>query len=211
MTVLTSKHTARPYRLGLTGGIGSGKSTVGQILAAAGAALIDADQISRDVTGPQGSAIAAIRTTFGDEFIDPSGALNRDRMRTLAFSQPEARARLEAIIHPLVGFESEAQANAAASEGTALIVFDVPLLAESGRWARRLDGVIVVDCDPETQVARVVQRNGLAAEAVQTIIASQADRYTRRAVGDVVITNGRERSLLQLAGDVSRLASMFGL
>lgn len=200
-----------PVRLGLTGGIGSGKSTVGRILETSGAALIDADQIARDVTGPQGAAIPAIRAAFGEQFIDTAGAMDRDRMRSLAFNQPEARAQLEAVVHPLVGLESEAQAREATLRGAALIVFDVPLLAESGRWARRLDCVLVVDCDAETQIARVVQRSGLAPEVVQKIMASQASRCARRAVADIVVTNGREQSLRQLEGDVSQLALMFGL
>src|SRR3989344_3318390 len=122
----------RPLRLGLTGGIGSGKSTVGGMFAALGGSLIDADQLARDVTGPQGAAMNAIRATFGADFVDASGALDRARMRALVFSHPEARAQLEGIVHPLVTLHSNAKAQQAADQGHALIVFDIPLLAESG-------------------------------------------------------------------------------
>ncbi|WP_440108278.1 dephospho-CoA kinase [Acidovorax sp. BL-A-41-H1] len=201
----------RAARIGLTGGIGSGKSTVGELLGAAGAALVDADRIARGVTGPGGAAIAAIQASFGADFIDTLGALDREKMRALAFTRPEARSRLESIIHPLVGWQSEMQAQEAANRGCPLIVFDVPLLVESGRWARRLDAVIVVDCDADTQVMRVMQRNSLAAEVVQNIIASQATRNKRRAAADILIANGRNRSLSQLKADVSQVAALFGL
>lgn len=201
----------RAAKLGLTGGIGSGKSTVGQLLCSAGAALIDADRISRNVTGPGGAAIAAIQAAFGAEFIDTTGALDREKMRALAFTCPDARSRLESIVHPLVGLQGEKQAQEAAANGCPLIIFDVPLLVESGRWAKRLDAVIVVDCDADTQVMRVMQRNGLAAQVVQNIIASQAARSTRRAAGDILIANGRDHSRDQLAADVSQVAALFGL
>ena len=208
-------HRDRPsrlFRLGLTGGIGSGKSTVGQIWATQGAALIDADQIARDVTGPQGAAIPAIRSTFGPEFVDPvTGALNRPRMRSLAFSHPEARAQLEAIVHPLVTLHSDQQARQAVANGHKLIVFDIPLLAESGRWAGRLDAVVVVDCSAETQIARVMQRSGLARDVVQGIIASQASRPARRAVADAVIANDADCTLEKLQVQARQTAALFGL
>jgi dephospho-CoA kinase len=201
----------RPVRLGLTGGIGSGKSTVGGMFVSLGAALIDADQIARDVTGPRGDAIDAIRRTFGDMFVDASGALDRTRMRQLAFSEPEARARLEAIVHPLVTRHSLLQTQQALAAGSRMIVHDIPLLAESGRWARQLDAVVVVDCPVETQIERVVQRNGLAREVVQGIIASQATRHARRAVADIVITNGPGCTLPALQAQVRQAAALFGL
>lgn len=208
---MIGKPGMRAAKIGLTGGIGSGKSTVGQFLYDAGAALIDADQIARDVTGPGGAAIAAIQAAFGVDFIDTRGALDREKMRALAFTHPDARSSLESIVHPLVGLQSEKQAMEAESRGCPLIVFDVPLLVETGRWARGLDAVIVVDCDADTQVQRVMQRNNLAADVVQKIIGSQAARSTRRAAGDILITNGRARSLAQLAADVSQVAAFFGL
>lgn len=199
-------------RLGLTGGIGSGKSTVGNMFVSLGATLIDADQIARDVTGPQGDAMDAIRSTFGDMFVDASGALDRTRMRQLAFSEPEARARLEAIVHPLVTRHSLLQTQQALAAGSRMIVHDIPLLAESGgRWSRQLDAVVVVDCPVETQIERVVQRNGLAREVVQGIIASQATRHARRAVADIVITNGPGCTLPALQAQVRQAAALFGL
>jgi len=206
-----SRH-GRPLRLGLTGGIGSGKSTVGQMWVSLGAALIDADQIARDVTGPHGAAMGAIRAAFGDEFVDEAtGALDRARMRALAFSRPEARAQLEGIVHPLVTLHGNLQAQQAAEQGRALIVFDIPLLTESGRWACRLDAVVVVDCPAETQIVRVMQRSGLSREAVQGIIASQASRPARRAVADAVIANGADCTLENLHAQARQTAALFGL
>ena len=128
-----------PVRLGLTGGIGSGKSTVGGMFASLGATMIDADQIARAVTGPGGDAMDAIRSTFGADFVDASGALDRTRMRELAFSRPEARTQLEAIVHPLVTRHSLLQTQQAIAAGSRLIVHDIPLLAESGQALHRLN------------------------------------------------------------------------
>ena len=180
---------APPFRLGLTGGIGSGKSTVGAMLANAGAALVDADAISRSVTAPGGSAIAAIAQTFGSAFINTEGALDRDRMRALVFSDTSAKKRLEDIIHPLVSLATQAQAQAAADAGHKVLVFDVPLLVESGRWRKQLDGVLVVDCEVATQIERVRMRNGLSPDAVHAIIQTQATRTQRLAAADWVIFN----------------------
>ena len=204
------EHKSSPLRLGLTGGIGSGKSTVGNLLASLGAALIDADQIARAATGPEGAAMPAIRAVFGDAYV-ADGALDRDRMRQLAFNRPEARAQLEAIVHPLVSLHSDLQAQQAVDRGCAVIVFDVPLLAESGRWARRLDAVLVVDCSPETQIERVMRRNGLTREVVQAIIASQATRRARRAVADAVIANDGDCTLDALHTRTRQAALLFGL
>ena len=201
----------QPLRLGLTGGIGSGKSTVGQILTSLGAALIDADQISREVTGPGGAAMPAIQSTFGGAYVDASGALDRTRMRQLAFSQPEARSQLEAIVHPLVALHSQQRIQQAIQSGAPLIVHDIPLLAESGRWARQLDAVVVVDCTADIQIERVMQRSGLSADAVRGIIASQATRTARRAVADVVIANEAHCTLEQLQAEVRQVAALFGL
>jgi len=173
-------------RVGLTGGIGSGKSTVAATLAALGAVLIDADAIARRLTLPGGAAIDALREAFGPAAIDPQGGLDRARMRELAFADPAAKTRLEAILHPLIGLECERQAQAAGGRPQ---VFDVPLLVESGRWRQRVDRVLVVDCRVETQVARVMQRSGWTAEAVQAVIAQQASREARRAAADAVLFN----------------------
>ena len=174
-------------RIGLTGGIGSGKSTVTALLAQHGAAVVDTDAIARQLTLPGGAAIESIRAAFGADFVDPGGALDRARMRALAFSDPAAKRRLEAILHPLIGTETERQAgNARAAPA---VVFDVPLLVESGRWRARVDKVLVVDCLEDTQVRRVVARSGWSAPAVQAVLAQQASRAQRRACADAVIFN----------------------
>ena len=174
-------------RIGLTGGIGSGKSTVAARLRQLGAALVDTDAIARQLTLPGGAAIEPVRTAFGADFIDANGALNRAAMRALAFSDPSAKRRLEAILHPLIGTETERQAKL--SQAARAVVFDVPLLVESGRWRARVDKVLVVDCREETQVRRVVARSGWGAADVQAVIAQQASRDQRRACADAVIFN----------------------
>jgi dephospho-CoA kinase len=148
-------------RVGLTGGIGSGKSTVAGMLAALGAAVIDADAISRSVTAAGGSAIPALQAEFGPAFITRDGALDRDRMREATYADPGVRKRLEGIVHPLVGAESARQETLAESSGTRCIVFDIPLLVESRRWRQRVDLVLVIDCPAELQVERVVRRSAL--------------------------------------------------
>jgi dephospho-CoA kinase len=197
-------------RVGLTGGIGSGKSTVLQMLARLGAAVIDADAISRATTATGGAAIAAIAQRFGSDFITPQGALDRDRMRERAYADPAARRQLEEIIHPLVGQESERQVQAALDAGVPCIVFDIPLLVESGRWRERVDRVLVVDCSPEIQVERVIARSGLRPEEVRAIIAAQASRGQRLAAADYVICNDG-LSLDELRDKVVQTARRFGL
>ena len=174
-------------RIGLTGGIGSGKSTAGRVLAELGAVVIDTDLIARQLTLPGGAAIELIAREFGAELIAADGALDRTRMRNLVFADTSAKRRLEAILHPLIGVETERQAHAA--PGTPALVFDVPLLVESGRWRSLVDKVLVVDCREATQVERVVQRSGWAPAAVQAVIAQQASRHQRRASADAVIFN----------------------
>ncbi|MEP6791089.1 MAG: dephospho-CoA kinase [Ramlibacter sp.] len=198
--------------VGLTGGIGSGKSTVLQMLAQLGAAVIDADVISRSVTGTGGSAIAQITERFGAHFITREGALDRVRMREHAYANADTQARqhLEDIIHPLVGAQSEREVQAALDAGAACIVFDIPLLVESGRWRQRLERVLVVDCTPATQLARVVARSGLAPDEVRRIIAAQAPREIRLAAADVVIWN-EELTLGQLQAEVAQAGHLFGL
>jgi len=197
-------------RVGLTGGIGSGKSTVLQLLAGMGAATVDADAISRGVTAPGGSAIAAISERFGAHFITPEGSLDRDRMRAHAYADPSARQQLEAIIHPLVGADSARQVQAALAAGKRCLVFDIPLLVESGRWRSQVDQVLVVDCLPQTQVSRVMARSALPREQVEAIIAAQAPRALRLAAADIVIAN-EGLTLAQLEAEVSLLARGFGL
>jgi dephospho-CoA kinase len=174
-------------RIGLTGGIGSGKSTVGALLAALGATLIDTDLIARQLTLPGGAAIDAVARDFGKHLISADGALARARMRELVFADATAKLRLEAILHPLIGIETERQA--AAAEGAPALVFDVPLLVESDRWRAKVDKVLVVDCREATQIERVVQRSGWTPDAVHAVIDSQAPRSRRRASADAVIFN----------------------
>ena len=197
-------------RLGLTGGIGSGKSTVAQVLSAVGAAHMDADAIARSVTASGGAAIAPIRDAFGDSLIGSDGALDRDQMRALAFADATAKRRLEAIVHPLVGLETARQAQQALDNGHHLLVFDIPLLVESGRWRQQLDRVLVIDCEPATQIARVVARSAITPEAVQAIIAAQAPRLVRLAAADIVICN-EGLQLAQLQAQVREAARSFGL
>lgn len=176
-------------RIGLTGGIGSGKSTVAQMLVNRGAHLIDADAIARDVTRPGGTAIPLITQAFGPEYITPEGALDRDRMRAQVFTHPQAKQQLEAIIHPLVTQAAQHQAEQGRQAGALALIYDIPLLVESGRWRQQLDAVWVVDCTVETQVQRVMQRSQLPRETVMHIIANQATRAQRLAAADVVIAN----------------------
>ncbi|MDQ3057997.1 MAG: dephospho-CoA kinase [Pseudomonadota bacterium] len=197
-------------RIGLTGGIGSGKSTVAQVLVDCGAALVDADAISRQVSAPGGAAIGELARQFGPQIITAEGAMDRDRMRQLAFGNRAVRQQLEAIIHPLVSQESSRQFNAAVAAGRHCIVFDVPLLVESGRWRQQLDRVLVVDCTQATQLKRVMARNGWTREVVQSIMDGQASRAQRLAAADVCICN-EGLSLQELVPLVRQVALCFGL
>lgn len=189
-------------RIGLTGGIGSGKSTVCQMLAELGAWVVDTDAISRELTAAGGAAIPAIAEQFGPAYIDADGALDRARMRDLVFRDPAARRRLEQLLHPLIGAETVRRA-ALAQPGQP-VVFDVPLLVESGRWRTLVDRILVVDCRPETQVERVTRRSGLQPEQVERIIAQQATRAQRLAAADAVLCNDGV-TLEQLREDVATL------
>ena len=197
-------------RIGLTGGIGSGKSTVARTLVACGAALVDADAISRAVTAVGGAAVKEIAAQFGEQMVTAEGAMDRDRMRQLAFDDPSARRRLESIVHPLVSRETLRQYEQAVAAGCACVVFDVPLLVESGRWRQQLDQVLVVDCGEATQVSRVMARNGWPREAVEKIIAGQASRAQRLAAADICLHNDG-LPLEALDAEVRRLAARFGL
>lgn len=190
-------------RIGLTGGIGSGKSTVAAALVELGGALlVDTDAISRALTAPGGGAMAAIEARFGRPFVASDGALDRAAMRDLAFRDPAAKQALESILHPMIGAETARQA-ALAAPGQR-VVFDVPLLVESGRWRRLVDRVLVVDCDESTQIARVMARSGLSEGAVRAILAQQATRAQRRAAADAVIHNDG-LTLSQLREEVGQL------
>lgn len=197
-------------RLGLTGGIGSGKSTVARLLAERGAGVVDADAIARALSAAGGAAMPLIASTFGPDFLTPTGALDRARMRTLIHTDATARLRLEAIIHPLVALDTQKQAASAASAGKPCIVFDVPLLVESTSWRQRVDHVLVVDCTPELQISRVMARSQLQRVEVENIMASQATRERRLSAADVVIFNVG-LSLEQLADEVRQISHRFGL
>lgn len=192
--------TTRPYIIGLTGGIGSGKSAAADRFAALGATVIDTDEVAHRLTAPGGSAIGAIREAFGETVITPEGALDRNVMRELAFSDPDARRRLEAILHPAIRDECERLIAAADSP---YVVLGVPLLIESKTYRERCDRVCVVDCPVEMQVSRVMLRNGLEEARVRTIVAAQVSRDERLAAADDVIDNST--SLATLHAQVDRL------
>ena len=202
--------TKRSLRIGISGGIGSGKSTVCQILARNGAPVIDLDAISRASTAAGGQAIAAVRATFGAEFIDDSGAMNRTKMRDLAFSDPNARSRLEAIVHPLIAAEVASLTESAQQKGLACLVFDIPLLVESAHWRARLDRVVIVDCSVETQIARVQARSGLSEPEIRKILSAQSSRSQRLQAADTVIFN-EGKDLLAIERELEILALQFGL
>jgi dephospho-CoA kinase len=201
-------HQLPGLTVGLTGGIGSGKSSVARRLAAHGALVVDTDALAHALTAPGGAAIPAIAAAFGDDMIGPDGAMDRARMRALVFGDPAQRQRLEAILHPMIGDATRAQASRAGA-GQA-IVFDVPLLTESGTWRARVDRVLVVDCATATQVARVVARSEWTPEAVERTIAQQATRAQRRAIADAVIVNDG-LTLAQLDGEVDALCAAWNL
>ncbi len=191
--------------LGLTGGIGSGKSTVAACLVGCGAQLVDTDAIARTLTLPGGAAIPALAAVFGAQALTPQGGLDREHMRRRAFGDAAVRRQLEAVLHPLIGQEAARQA--AAADGRP-VVFDVPLLAESAHWRQRVQRVLVVDCEEATQVARVAQRPGWTAEAAARVVALQAPRAQRRAMADAVIFNDGI-TLEALAAEVRTLWSLW--
>jgi dephospho-CoA kinase len=194
----------RPWSVGLTGGIGAGKSTVADLFAARGACVIDADLIAHRLTAPGGLAMPAIRAAFGD-VTHPDGSMDRDRMREIVFRDPPSRTRLEAILHPLIRAEMEREAQAA---GGSYVMFVVPLLVESGEaWRGRVDRICVIDVDEAVQVRRVMDRNGLAESQVRAILAAQAARATRLMVAHDVIDNNGEASALP--AQVERLHALY--
>ena len=196
--------------IGLTGGIGSGKSTVAALLVGHGATLVDTDAIAHALTAPGGAAMPALRQRFGDDVAGADGALDRARMRSLVFADPTAKLALEAILHPMIGAEAQRQSAAAETVGAGVVVFDVPLLTESSHWRARCQRILVVDCSAEVQVQRVMARSGWSADQVERVIAQQASRERRRAIADAVIFNdGLSREAL--AGEVAALWSAWGL
>lgn len=187
--------------VGLTGGIGSGKSTVADLFAARGVPLVDTDVIAHRVTAPHGVAMPQIAAQFGPEFVAADGSMDRARMRALVFGDEAARKRLEAITHPLIRAETEREAREANGPYVILVV---PLLVESGAWKTRVNRVLTVDCSVETQIARVMSRNGFTREQVLAIIGRQATREARLAAADDVIVND-DVALDALAQDVEIL------
>ena len=197
-------------RVGLTGGIGSGKSMVATFFAELGAFIIDADKISRSVTAVGGSAIEPISKQFGSAFIQADGSLNRDRMRQLVFNDAMARDVLEGIIHPLIQQEMQHLLQKAALINTRLVVYDIPLLTESSHWRQELDSVLVIDCTHETQVNRVMARNAFTRETIEKMIASQATRMERLKVADLIIFN-ENITPDQLRSEVCQVAEVYEL
>jgi dephospho-CoA kinase len=191
----------KPLHFGLTGGIGSGKSTVATMLVACGALLVDTDAIAHALTAPGGAALPALAHVFGPDIVAADGSMDRNRMRTLAFGDASARRRLEAILHPMIGNEAQRQAILAAGRP---VIFDVPLLAASSVWRQRVERVLVVDCQEDTQIQRVMQRSGWTAEQVQRVVAQQTPRAARRAIADAVIFNDG-LSLVALQAQVQTL------
>ncbi|OHC68227.1 MAG: dephospho-CoA kinase [Rhodocyclales bacterium GWA2_65_20] len=175
--------------VGLTGGIGSGKSAAADHFAALGAATVDTDVIARELTGAAGAAMPALRAAFGPGVVTAAGSLDRAAMRELAFGDAALRARLEAILHPLIRAESERRCAAALAAGAPYVVLVVPLLVESGDYRQRVARVVVVDCAAETRLARVMARSGLVRAEVEAIMAAQAGREERRAAADDLIDN----------------------
>lgn len=201
-----SSRSSSGFVVGLTGGIGSGKTTVSNALQALGAAIVDTDLIAHALTAPGGAAMPAIRQQFGSDFVTADGALDRARMRTLAFETPAARKQLEAILHPLIRSLTEAQADAATGSAP-YVVLVIPLLIESGQWKQRVARVLVVDCSVETQIERVRRRSGLDETAVRKIIAQQATRPARLAAADDVVVN--ENDAQSLVDRVVRLHDLY--
>lgn len=196
--------TAR--RIGLTGGIGSGKSTVANLWVGLGARLVDTDAIARELTVAGGAALPAIQREFGPVALDPAGALDRGRMRELAFADPTVRRRLEAVLHPMIGALAQQRAMDAPEP---IVVFDVPLLTESSLWRRRCDRIVVVDCLEATQVQRVMQRSQWSEDQVRKVIAQQTSRSRRRAIADAVVYNDGSTTIDNLAESVQSLWNLW--
>jgi dephospho-CoA kinase len=197
----------RPPVIGLTGGIGSGKSTVADLLVAKGGALVDTDQIAHQLTAPGGAAITPIRALFGNSVIAPDGRMDRPAMRALAFSDPQARKQLEGILHPLIREQTDAQVAAAIASGAPYVLIAVPLLVEGGRWQGRYDRILVVDCPTEVQIERVMRRSQLERAQVEAIMAAQATREQRLAAATDVIDNGGAAQALP--GQVDAIDSLY--
>ncbi len=194
----------RPFVVGLTGGIGSGKSAAADEFARLGAAVVDTDAIARELTAPGGAAMGHVRALFGDAFVASSGAMDREAMRRRVFDDPGARQALEGLLHPMIRAESERRIAAARAP---YVVHVVPLLVESADYRSRVDRVLVVDAPEDVQVRRVGARSGLRPEEVRAIMASQASRQARLAAADDVIDNGGD--LVALRAQVAVLHAKY--
>lgn len=182
-------------KIGLTGGIGSGKSKVADFFKSWGATIIDTDVIAHELTAPGGAAIGPIRHQFGAGVIATDGSLDRKAMRELVFHDAQSRLQLEAILHPMIGQVTHAQAQDAKG---CYLVFVVPLLIESGRWRDKVDRICVVDCDSATQIARVKARSGLTQQAIERIMSVQVGREARLAAADDIVLNDGDTTLDEL-------------
>jgi len=192
------------YVVGLSGGIGSGKSAAAHLFAELGARVVDTDAIAHELTAPGGAAIEPIRSAFGKDMIAPDGSLDRAAMRRLVFGDGAAKAQLEAILHPMIRIEADARC----MQSTApYVILMIPLLVETGYYRGRLERVLVVDCDEDTQVSRTVARSGISAEQVRAIMATQASRAQRLDVADDVVDNNGD--LAQLREQVLRLHAIY--
>jgi dephospho-CoA kinase len=200
---MNKENTAR-FSVGLTGGIGCGKTTVADLFAARGASVIDTDQIAHALTAPGGAAMPALTAEFGADFATADGALDRAKMRALVFADPGARARLEAILHPKI---RDATAAASLLATGPYVIFVVPLLIESGTWRARVTRVLAIDCPEEVQVARVMARNGLLEAQVRAIMAAQVTRTQRRLAADDILLN--DDGLEALLPQVERLHAFY--
>lgn len=202
----------KTFHLGLTGGIGSGKSTVARLFAACGAFVIDADVVSRGVTGKEGLAMPAIVEQFGPQVLASDGALDRQVMREIVYASPTARQHLERIVHPFVEKEMERQALEAERLNVPCVVFEVPLLVENlDYWRPRLDAILVIDCPERVQMDRVMLRDGLSEEDVRKILLAQVNREQRLAAADFVIRNGDDVTPELLSKQLEAMLPHFGL
>lgn len=215
---MSQREPGAGFVVGLTGGIGSGKSAAADSFAALGAAVVDADAIAHELTAPEGAAMPDLATAFGSEVVADDGRLDRAAMRRRVFADPAARQRLEAILHPMIRDMTALRCRQALAAGAPYVVLVVPLLIETGDYRRRVQRVAVVDCADETRIARVAARSGLSREEVQRIMAAQASREDRLAAADDVIDNDGDlaelsarveelhRRYLQFAADTSKNA-----
>ena len=195
------------FSVGLTGGVGSGKSTIAAMLTACGAAIIDADAIAHRLTDTGGAAIEAVRESFGTEAIAADGSLDRARMRARVFSDSAALRRLESLLHPMIRAVMRERGAELIAGGSPYVVYVVPLLVETGNWRGNVDRVLLIDCSEATQMARVCARSGLDEKMARKIIASQATRQQRLSVADDVLLN--EAPLDQIERNVQHLHSAY--